>query len=172
MKHIVAVALVLCIILSFTACVKEEPIQTGIKLEDVGSFFNGEREDYQEKKVSKYKKEFSFRKGKYKMEGVLSGEDIIEATWIIPDVYANTFDDFDRVLADIKQGKMNDEKGLINVVLLTGLVISEFNIGEPTMGEIVDMVLFGKEIKSVDWTLSGKLDADKNVVTIKVRYQD
>ena len=177
MKKIIAMILALSVVLAFMACAKEEPIQTGKKLDDV-HFFEGERENYKEKKISKYKKEFSFSMcdGKYEWEGVLSGEDIVEVTWTMPVAKGTSYSDFNSVLTGIKNGQMprsENEGAITNVVLTTVLAEMVFFKNDSiTMGELVDMICHGKEIKNVDWKATGKLDSVKGIVTISITYQN
>lgn len=202
-KKLLALLLALCLCLSLSACGgnsrdkdddrdressfnkdddddKKEPekeeelplIETGVKIEDL-KMFSDPQEDYKEEQISSNRKTFSYRNGKYRTTGVLSGEDVIEYAVTIPEVYGETYEDFKKMENYGLYDMPKELHGAFQVVFcLAAIEIVTGDAADWSMDEAYRAIVDGEELKTVNWAITIDLDTKANTATLCVKYRN
>lgn len=148
-------------------------IESGMKIDALYEIFSAPEEDYQETIIGSNTKEFSFRNDEYYTQGILSGDNVIEFSWTIPNVYAETRDEFGRVLqTDFFEMPKDDYGAWQAVFFITCCHMIVGGDGHVENGDAVSAILEGTEIKTIDWVITAELDKVEDTVIIHAKYRN
>jgi len=178
MKKIIAMILALSVVLAFAACAKEDPIiETGLTIEDISAVYKvGEIREYKETKISGSKKNFSFKnESYYKVQGVLSGDNVVEFSVYMTNIAAKNYNDF---LQIILKGTVNfdalgtsEYKSLRPIVYVRDLYDALGGDSETLDPMSLIRVITDKEVLKTDnWRITADLNISEKSVTINVEY--